>query len=190
MVLFNVYSGITVSKIGIPGLIDIEFNSENSTSSEAGPKGEGQGQDQDQTRSTDRIDRGGTIAGPAISDDENMRDVSNNTDRKTFDEDIYRSVQPQTPVVDPNGTWYGADGYEYNISYNGSTVYFTEYGLFGATVNGTGTYQNNTILFEYETVFGTVGTATLNISANGYILIGRAIDRVAGTSTELYLMRY
>lgn len=190
VVLFNVYSGVTVSKIGIPGLIDIEFNPNNGTATATGSADDRQ--DPALTRSTNTIDRNGVNSGPSIIDDQNIRDVSNDIERQPL-EDIYHPVQPETtppPVIDLNGTWYGADGSEYEITHDGNTVYFTEYGLFGATANGMGTYQNNAVSFGYETVYGTVGTATLNLSSNGQILSGRAFDKVAGTSTDLYLTRY
>lgn len=160
VVLFNVYSGITVSKIGIPGLLEIEFNNETSENN---------------------------------SGDDPIRPVQDTLaipDDPTPDPDPGPVIPPEPALVDINGRWYGQDGSEYQIIQNGNSVSFTEYGLFGATAEGSGSYQNNRLVMEYETVFGTVGTATLELIQNGRVLSGRADDHTSGGSTVLYLTKY
>ena len=160
VVLFNVYSGITVSKVGIPGLIEIEFNN---GPSENGPNN-----------------------GPVNPGQDSLI-----VHKDPVDDPNPEPIIPSRPVlVDINGRWYGQDGSEYQIIQNGNRVSFTEYGMFGATAEGAGEYQNNRLVMEYETVFGTVGTATLDLIQNGRVLSGRADDHTSGASTVLYLTKY
>lgn len=184
VVLFNVYSGITVSKIGIPGLLEIEFNSGDKPGSE-----EKLGQQNSGTSDG----RESVVDDPPFINPGNTRDISNDNYESFDEDDVYDPVPPEITreaVIDLNGMWYGDDGSEYEIIHSGSTVYFTEYGLYGATAQGSGEYQNSRLTFEYETVFGTFGTATLDVSDNGRVLSGRANDITSGTVTQLYLTRY
>lgn len=160
VVLFNVYSGITVSKIGIPGLLEIEFN--------IGP--------------SENEEKNGPI---------NLgQDSINVPDDPKPDPDPGPFIPPEPTLVDINGRWYGQDGSEYQIIQNGNSVSFTEFGMFGATAEGSGSYQNSRLVMDYETVFGTVGTATLELIQNGRVLSGRADDHTSGASTVLYLTKY
>jgi hypothetical protein len=183
VVLFNVYSGITVSKIGIPGLIDIEFNSGNESSD--GPVAE-QG-------SRSITEQGQNVDRPSDLIRGSEETLSNNSGASDDSDKVYIPVQPdpvQPALLDLNGMWYGEDGSEYEFVQTGGTVYFTEYGLFGATAQGSGSYQSNRLILEYETAFGTVGKANLNLSQNGQVLSGQANDITSGAITQLYLRRY
>lgn len=189
VVLFNVYSGVTVSKIGIPGLIDLEFNSGSSPDSKPGTDSNNRNdfETYDEFESGNSADesfqvRGTDTQNPAVRNPEMVTPGV-----------INRPVQqPETvpAVLDLNGRWYGEDGSEYDISQVGSSVSFTEYGMFGATASGYGNYQNNRLSLEYETVFGTYGTAILNLSHDGRMMSGRADDLTSGASTTLVLRRY
>ncbi|WP_340105383.1 hypothetical protein [Rhodohalobacter sp. 8-1] len=184
VVLFNVYSGITVSKIGIPGLIDIEFNSGDKPGSEEKP-----GQ-QDSPTSDEQES---VVDDPPIIKPGNTRDISNDDYESLDEDDVYGAIPPEITgdtVIDLNGMWYGDDGSEYEISHDGGSVYFTEYGLYGATAQGSGEFQGKRLNLEYETVFGTFGTAILDVSENGRVLSGRANDITSGSVTQLYLTRY
>src|SRR6056297_79909 len=188
VVLFNVYSGITVSKIGIPGLIDIEFNSNDEPSGQGGEPSSvnpnnGNGQSDERIVSQEEFSSGETTQEPGSSDDQKSYEPE-------YPQDMYPEEPPIQPTVDLTGIWYGADGSEYDISQEGGTVYFTEYGLFGITAEGSGTLQNGRLIFNYQTVLGTSGRATLEVSPNGRIISGTADDFTSGVSTPLYLTRY
>jgi len=183
VVLFNVYRGVTVQKIGIPGFFEIVFNEDPASSSLN--KGELPPLDDNPLpipRKTTNDPAGLIEPDPADNVDDRHEPA------------FYPPEEPEYDIteaaVDLSGVWYGADGMEYEITQSGNTVYFTEYGLFGATSNGSGTYRNNTVTFDYETVLGTFGTATLSLSPNGRVLSGSANDKVAGTITQLYLSKY
>lgn len=184
VVLFNVYSGITVSKIGIPGLMEIEFNTgSQQTDTPNDPIGS------NTVVGTNNPGQGGLTNDPVSNyDDFDEPGTTRSVDQN--DQPVQPPVQPVERQVNLNGAWYGADGSEYEISYSSGTVFFTEYGLFGVTAEGSGTFQNNRMVIDYQTVFGTSGQATLDLSTNGQILSGVANDFTSGASTPLYLTRY
>lgn len=183
VVLFNVYRGVTVQKIGIPGYFEIVFN-EDPVSSEV-----------KKSELPTPADNPLPMPQKTTNDPTGLIEPDPADNEGDWDEPVF--YPPEEPVyditeaaVDLSGVWYGADGMEYEITQSGNTVYFTEYGLFGATSNGSGTYRNNTVTFDYETVLGTFGTATLSLSPNGRVLSGSANDKVTGTNTQLYLSKY
>lgn len=189
IVLFNVYSGITVSKIGIPGLIDLEFNTGSSPDSKpvSNPDNRNDSESYNEFESGNSTDESFQVGGTGT-----QNPVVRNPEMVTPGV-INRPVQqPELipAVIDLNGRWYGEDGSEYDISQMGNSVSFTEYGMFGATASGFGSYQNNRLTFEYETVFGTYGAATLNLSQDGRMMSGRADDLTSGGSVTLVLRRY
>ena len=180
VVLFNVYSGITVSKIGIPGLMEIEFNTgSQQTETPSDPIGS------NPVAGTNNPGQGGLTTDPV-----NNYEPGATQDVVQKDQPVQPPVQPAERQINLDGVWYGADGSEYEIAYSSGTVFFTEYGLFGITAEGSGTFQNNRMVIDYQTVFGTSGQATLDLSPNGQILSGVANDFTSGVSTPLYLTRY
>lgn len=190
VVLFNVYSGITVSKIGIPGLLDIEFNPGNKTNGDNGAAGKQHDPVQLVSPASNNLEKSND--GPLIENDSGSGETPANIYKQDDPEVVYNPNQPDRSrpgISDLNGMWYGDDGSEYEITQNGGEIYFTEYGLYGITAQGMGRYLNNQFIFEYETVFGTVGTATLTLSQDGRALSGRANDLTSGAITQLYLTR-
>lgn len=186
VVLFNVYSGITVSKIGIPGLIDLEFNTESPDSKPASNP-----DNKDDSEPYKDYESGNSVKESYQDEESGNQNPAIRNPEIVTPSVINRSVQqPETAVLDLNGRWYGEDGSEYDISQVGSSVSFTEYGMFGATASGYGSYQNNRLTLEYETVFGTYGSAILNLSHDGRMMSGRADDLTSGASTTLVLRRY
>jgi len=186
VVLFNVYSGITVSKIGIPGLIDIEFNSDN----ESGDALPGEQINRSQPDDAAESRSGQSVEESSVLNNSPVQDISNELYTEDGSDEVSQYVPAAPALIDLNGMWYGEDGSEYEIAQSGGTVFFTEYGLFGATAQGSGSYQNNRLILEYETVFGTAGKATLNLSQNGQVLSGQANDITACAITQLYMRRY
>lgn len=171
VVLANVYRGITVSKVGIPGLLEIEFNSGEDPPAQPA---ELPTVEQDSQHVNERED----VVRPQ------SQDLSNPGSTGT---ELRTTSGPA--LISLNGFWSGDDGSTYEFFQTGSSITFTEYGMFGATASGYGSVANSTITLEYETIFGTYGIATLSVSANGQNLTGRADDHTSGTTTFLNLTR-
>lgn len=80
----------------------------------------------------------------------------------------------------------GLFGIEFN---SGSRIEFIEYGLWGVTASGSGILSENKLNIDYQTSFGTIGKAVLELSDNGQSMTGRADDLTTGASTILILYR-
>lgn len=190
VVLANVYRGITVSKVGIPGLLDIEFNS--------GDKPPTQSSDH-QVNESDQDNINTTIENnPNDQNTSNPQVQLPGDPVQTNQQQVYSppgGTEPDRQFTDRpvafnlNGYWVGDDGSEYEIYQSGNNISFTEYGIFGVTASGNGTITDSSVTLEYETVFGTYGVATLKISNNGQTLTGSADDYSSGATTLLNLTK-
>lgn len=196
VVLANVYRGITVSKVGIPGLIDIEFNSGDDPSTQSADLqgSENAGNTLPDDRQNGQSDTNSQLRNPVspltVQEESGSTYPSEDFSMGNTRDDRQTQTPPrQQPAFDLRGVWYGDDGSRYEILQSGSNITFTEYGLFGVTASGYGTISNSLITLEYETVFGTYGVASLRISNNGHSLMGQADDYSSGNTTFLNLTR-
>lgn len=191
-VLLNFYHGSTVTKIDIPGLFGIEFNSGNNTS--------------ERTASSTAKESGTGLDGSRPAD----QTMSSAEPERQWDEDPSQarheeispaitgfpaySHEPQTRpemqrVFNVTGYWYSDDGSSYEISQSGSRIEFIEYGLWGVTASGSGILSGNKLNIDYQTSFGTIGRAVLELSDDGQSMTGRADDLTTGASTIMALYK-
>jgi len=185
VVFFNVYRGITVSKIGVPGILEIEFNT-------------GDDKSASEERSSVTYDRDGFM--PILQTPEKAeirnetaqapreRAVSADPSPKSV-ERVEQPLRREAALLNVSGTWYGDDGSLYEINQTGNSISFFEFGIFGVTASGYGTISGSRLEIDYETVFGTVGKATLNLSDDKSVLRGSANDYTSGAVTQLTLRK-
>lgn len=190
VVLANVYRGITVSKVGIPGLLDIEFNSGDNPPTQSSDRQVDES-DQDNNKPAGINNQGGQNS--SIQQVQNPRESVSTNDQQDFltpdGTENEAQAADRSAAFNLSGLWYGDDGSEYEIYQSGNIISFTEYGMFGVTASGNGTITDSSVILEYETVFGTYGVATLQISNNGQIMTGSADDYSSGSTTFLNLTR-
>lgn len=178
-VLLNFYHGATVSKIDIPGLFGIEFNS----------------------------DRDKTPSGPETN--QSVKALPEKPEPLQAEKSVISPEQTSpvsgveannAPVLEPyttpenvkyqlQGIWYGEDGSTYEIKQSENFISFTEYSYWGISASGTGTINGNKIIIDYQTPYGTIGKANLEISGNQKVLSGHANDLTTGLSTVLKLYK-
>ncbi|REL24886.1 hypothetical protein DYD21_17175 [Rhodohalobacter sp. SW132] len=192
LVVFTVMSGTPLKKLVIPGFFEAEFDSRSEPSSQSA----GEVAIPDRTVTPIESQRNLTDAGGSLVEP----DIANQTPgQRTEVPEVHREVSSpngRTAITEESATrqsvtgiWYGDDGSVYEITQYGNTVEFVEYGMFGITASGNGTVSGAQISLSYETVFGTMGSANLNISENSRVLTGRANDHVSGGYTLLRLTR-
>lgn len=189
-VILNFYHGSTVTKIDIPGLLGIEFNSNNKSSVEPDHARQNQGENNDipvVQNTPSQVDQ-------PLQSSLQPDSQTGYTEPETRSEPDHQASQ--TPQLsEPNisirlaGSWIGEDGSEYEIEQTGNTISFVEYGLWGVTASGSGSITGNQIVIDYQTAFGTFGNAVLEVSGNQQILTGYANDLSTGVSTRLILHR-
>lgn len=189
-VMFNIYRGITVSKIGIPGILEIEFDSgsDSSDGTESGNTlesnaGIDEGLRPAQTWGSTEIENRRAEELLRDRDDEISQGATNSNANGS-------QARPEMQrAFNVTGNWYSDDGLSYEISQSGNSVEFFEYGLWGITASGNGTLAGNQIIIDYQTAFGTLGNAVLNLSDNGQVMTGTANDLTTGVSTVLTLYK-
>lgn len=178
-VLLNFYHGSTVSKIDIPGIFGIEFNS-----------------DRDKTPIVTEAEQ--TVnALPEKSEPLRAGQSAISTDQaspvagvETNDEPVHESRRTEENIrYQLQGIWYGDDGSTYEIEQSENGITFTEYSYWGISASGTGAIHGNRIIIDYQTPYGTTGRAILEISGNQKFLSGYANDLTTGLSTGLTLYK-
>jgi hypothetical protein len=196
LVIAVIINGSRITKIDIPGLFGIEFSSDQNqsdrqTSDSVTPLNQ---TDTFPTESTVRNAESNhqhpsAAARNQTTDDQEISQAAN--DNLTPDSRQQNEIDTLTPNITYNltGTWIGSDGSEYLIEQSGDIVSFIEYGLWGITASGSGRLYQNELLIDYETTFGTIGSALLNLNENGRQLSGIATDLTSGTSTSLSLFK-
>jgi len=179
-VLLNFYHGATVSKIDIPGLFGIEFNSnrdkmpvmqESDLNVKTLPEKPEPLQAEQSDISPERAD-------PVIEVEMNNAPVH---EPLRTAENVRYELQ---------GTWYGEDGSIYEIEQSENIITFTENSYSGITASGTGSINGNRIIVDYQTPYGTTGRAILEISGNQKVLSGYASDLTTGLTTGLTLYKH
>lgn len=88
-----------------------------------------------------------------------------------------------------SGVWQTADGISYTIQQRGNMVAIQENTIYGITLVGQGTINEQGIDINYNTILGTTGALTLELSENERQLEGSFKDAVTGVSGLVILFR-
>jgi len=173
---YNLYSGATVKKIGIPGIFQIEF---------------GERPDPVARNELDRMDKQELLQRQAelerklqaIEKDVNRADPSPSDPRRP-------QQQQQARSLNVTGSWQSAAGLTYVLQQNGNYVAFQEINpIYGITAVGEGTIAGRVLDISYTTALGTIGKAHLRVSADGQHMSGTATDLSTGGSSSLNLLK-
>ncbi|WP_298269918.1 hypothetical protein [Geobacter sp.] len=168
LVGYNIYSGVAVRKIGIPGMFEVEFGDQ-PTRSIAGTE------KIDQMSSAELKERQARL-------EEKLREME--TRRET------PAPQPLPETASFYGTWQSTQGISYIINQNGTYITIQEISpIYGVTAVGQGTVYGREINVSYYTAAGTTGRAQLKLSGDGRQLQGGFTDLNTGASMPLTLFR-
>jgi hypothetical protein len=196
LVIAVIINGSRITKIDIPGLFGIEFSSNQNESDR-----------QSSESVTSRNETNALLNESAARNNESDLQQSSapaqnqTTEQQVIPQIMNRTLQTDssdeneiesfTPSITYNltGSWIGSDGSEYIIEQTGNNISFIEYGLWGITASGSGILDGNELVIDYETTFGTIGSAVLNLTENGRELSGIANDLTSGASTNLRLYK-
>ncbi len=187
LVGYNLYSGVTVQKIGIPGIFEVEY------AGTATPEAPGDGP---QAGPAETLEARGMTTGEALTD----ADRGAFEERQTELEQKLRMLEERLETEDlpparPGliviaGSWQGQQGITYTFEQYGTRVVFSEINPFlGVTATGTGTLTGNSLSLAVTTAAFTTGTAALQVSPDGRQMMGTYVDQVTGVTVPLVLSR-
>ncbi len=170
LVVLNIYNGVALKKVEIPGLFNVEFaghsDSKPHTATEPRTVTPAATEPPVQLASTTPARTTPTPAVPA------------------------RSPQPEPAIPNLSGQWDSDEGITYQIQHNNAQITLTEMNpLLGVTAEGTGTVNGRNIVLQYVTAFGTTGTARLTVEDEGDTLTGVFRDNVTNASSSIELYR-
>jgi hypothetical protein len=191
LVIAVIINGSKITKIDIPGLFGIEFSANGSQ-----PDRQAQSSMTSQNITNDPLDNSFAdnpdnepFQSPPVTNSQPAQQLTDaNPQQEPIDESEYRSPAPGASF-NLTGTWTGSDGSEYIIEQTGTQISFIEYGLWGITASGNGRLSGNELIIDYETSFGTIGSAVLLLAQNGRSMTGTANDLTTGASTTLMLIK-
>jgi len=196
LVIAVIINGSRITKIDIPGLFGIEFSSENNQSDqqpEPSITSHTQMSEHLNNQSADHTESDISHGNPPLTTQTtdpgavHQFNHTNPSSDQLDQSDI--TTAPSTIRYNLSGSWIGSDGSDYILEQTGNIISFLEYGLWGITASGSGTLSGNELVIDYETTFGTIGTAVLNLTDNGRQLSGIANDLTTGASTTLTLYK-
>lgn len=188
LVAYNLYSGVTVQRIGIPGIFEVEYAGANDagavTNPDAPPQEDGAAPVQAGMTGTDRLDR---------EDRDALEERQQYLEAKI--QELEAQLEDDPPPARPGivsiaGTWMGQQGISYQFQQVGTDIVFSEINpLLGVTASGTGTLNGTVLTLNVTTAAYTNGTASLRLDPDGMRLTGTYRDAVTGMVVPLVLTR-
>lgn len=190
---YNIYHGITVKKVNVPGVMDLEFHSpndarsNNTVSSSTSP----------QPTSTDAT----AALESQLADLERQELESRQAQLQSRLHELEQRIAnntsaPAAPApravirYDLTGSWESDEGVTYILSQQGNTVTLQEMNpLFGVTAVGEGRLNNNQLSITYMTALGTQGQGVLRVIDDGDELSGTITDLTTGFTQPLVIYR-
>lgn len=189
LVGYNLYSGLTVKKLGLPGLFEIEFG--NAAGGLAGEKKVEEIGDTElksrQAKLEQQIENLQTQVSskapeqPSIAADAAPRIISQAT----------TVAAPTRESFNLSGSWESVeDGLSYVIQQSGNTLIVQEtHSAFGITAAGQGQLVGQNIELSVSTVLGTTGMARLRVSDDGNRITGQVTDFTTGGVAPVSMYR-
>ncbi|VAW72713.1 hypothetical protein MNBD_GAMMA15-1876 [hydrothermal vent metagenome] len=160
LVVLNIYNGVALKKVEIPGLFNVEFAGH----SDANPHSETQPS---------------AVTPASTTPPAQLASVA----------PVHRP-RPEPAMPNLSGQWDSNQGTTYQIQHYNEQITLTEINpLLGVTAEGTGTITGRNIVLQYATAFGTTGTARLTVEDEGDTLTGVFRDNVTNASSAIELYR-
>lgn len=183
VVYINFKAGITVRKVSVPGMMELEFADRQGLGSVAEPgKTDESGLRENQTRLEtklaeleDRLAERGSAPPPE-------------PDEIASPEDSSFGGAAAAPGL--QGQWFSPQGLTYIVQQRGDYVTLQEFNpLLGITAVGEGRIRGTQLELSYSTAVGTFGQATLQLSEDGSTLWGQSRDVTTGLVMNMQLQR-
>ncbi len=210
---YNLYSGLTLEEIGVPGVFTLKFKSHaqpastNKTDQPADPF-ETDFPSEPATPPPQRVASGAPPKGMASEvsvkkmgqEAMHSRQVELEQRLRDMEEALKRAERggaPRTSTaakparrVSLTGTWQSPEGLSYVIHQEGEDLTIQEVSpLYGVTAVGEGTIEGQKVEISYATAVGTMGKADLTLASSGKELTGTFKDLTTGASLPLTLRR-
>jgi len=183
LVAYNLYIGLTVGKIGLPGGISLEFKDKKSLI-DTGKFAELS----DGERSKGQVDLEKRLGDMEAR----LHDQEQREGPPKYQFQKANSVSEETSVrkFDINGTWQAAGGISYVVRQNGDAVTIQEVSpIYGITAAGEGVIKQQDITVSYVTALYTTGRGILRVSDDGHQITGMFTDLSTGVSIPAALFR-
>jgi hypothetical protein len=170
LILYNLYTGLVIGKIEVPGVFTVEFRDKTSPMHPGAPE---------------KLPDGERAQGQAELE-KRVRDME---DRLHSSEQERRSV-PFQQQFDLNGTWHGPLGLSYVIRQSGNVLTIQEISpIYGITAAGEGVITHQDITITYMAADYTPGRGALRLSDDGMQITGTFTNLSTGISTSATLFR-
>ncbi|HVF88267.1 MAG TPA: hypothetical protein VM866_11790 [Pyrinomonadaceae bacterium] len=189
LVGYNLYSGLTVKKLGLPGLFEIEFgNAAGGLASEKRVEEIGDNELKSrQAKLEQQVEKlqtqvaAKTPEQPSSAPDAARRVISQTT----------TVAAPTRESFNLSGSWQSdEDGLSYVVQQSGSTLIVQEtHAAFGITAAGQGQMVGQDIELSVTTVPGTTGMARLRVSDDGNRITGQVTDFTTGGVAPVSMYR-
>lgn len=169
IVVYNIYAGLTIGRIGLPGGFSIEFQDQPSRASAAN-------------------------VADIPADERRRREAEMDSKLRAMEERLRAQPRTDTPsatsTVNVSGTWQSQNGVSYTLNQNGNQVIFQEVSsLFGTVAAGHGTISHHDMTISYTTIFFTPGRADLRVSDDGRRITGSFTDTRSGATSTAMMYR-
>lgn len=187
---YNIYRGITVTGIDVPGVMNVQFDSGQPKTTpvpvETPVSTALVTQDQTHEFKQAELEKKQEALHAKIAELEKRLQAK--SQGATTNE--MKAPAATTPGYQLGGMWTGIDGVQYNIQQSGNNVTFQEINPFmGVTIIAEGQIEGNQLRLNYTSILGTTGSGTLTINPAGNQMSGTFQDHVLGAATFLSLSR-
>ena len=199
-VVYSVYTGTFIKKIGIPGAFELEFGERSGTvdldkldSLDEGVVEESQEKMKAELERLQRelqTERAAKVSSPQ---DEKSQPRQPAPQSKVSSQRVKKFAEP-SPVKLPNlgGSWRNVQDPQlsYTVWQEGRNVTMSEnHPFYGTTSVGSGNLLGNHLEVTYTTVLGTMGRVNFRVSQDGRSLSGQYTDLTTGMSQPIELVR-
>jgi hypothetical protein len=189
LVFYNIYRGVTVKKLGLPGF-EVEFGEQAVLASEKKVEQLGDSElkarqaklEQQMQAIQSNIPSGGQ---GQVGTPNSPQTVAPNAAGVTGPDPVSAS-----PALNLTGTWQMNDDTFWVVEQRGSILAVEErHPQFGVVATGTGRLVGRQVTINYQTVLGTVGEVQFEVSGDGNELTGRVYDRTTGATSPFNAYR-
>lgn len=185
LILYNLYLGLTVGKIGLPGGLTVEFREK--------PSQMVPGNSVAQLPNNEREQRQAQLEKQLREMEEKLRNSEQRGQTTQLPQQKVEAPAQQTQLKEFNisGAWRGdEEGISYVIRQNGNAITIQEVNaIYGITAVGQGAITQQDINLSYTTALGTVGRGSLRVSDDGRQITGTFTDQTTGVTMPASLSR-
>ena len=169
LIIYALYSGLTIGRIALPGGFEIEFRDVREALAA-----------EDELKTLD----GDELAARQADMERKLREM----EAQLMERD--ETEAPRSRVQNISGAWQSPVGLSYQIEQQGRDVTIQEITpYYGITAIGEGEIRDGVLRISYRTALNTTGEAHLQLSDNGKRLTGTFTDSYSGLQTQARLQR-